>query len=114
MAGGLFLRRLAPELLAEERLRRLTKVCLALEALAEPDRCVHLAQVEALALKRQQPTHAKDPSLTSLAADCSPPSLPVVYYTSSGLNDNLPPVVHPTGSSPPDNQHGIVNLGRTC
>ena len=54
---GLFLRRLEPSFIAEERLARIKVCCLTLAALAEPDRSVYLAHLEALALSRQQPAH---------------------------------------------------------
>ena len=70
---GLFLRRLEPSFIAEERLSRIKVCCLALAALAEPDRSVYLARLEALALSRQQSAHV-------------------------GLPASLPPAVHPAYS----------------
>ena len=77
---GLFLRRLEPSFIAEERLARIKVCCLALAALAEPDRSVCLARLEALALSRQQPAHV-------------------------GLPPSPPPAVHPDSSCFTDKRH---------
>ena len=82
---GLFLRRLEPSFIAEERLTRIKVCCLALAALSEPDRSVHLSRLESQAFSRQQS------SLADISSFVAPPI-----------------------GSPPGNKHGIVNHGHTC
>jgi hypothetical protein len=112
---GLFLRRLLPDFILDERLAAIKSCCLALAGLAVEERLVYLQQLEAKARERQRSrragTSAALPGATIAATTAA--TTTTATTTTAVTTPTTTTATTSTASSTP-RRSGITNLGNTC